>query len=245
MNLSPEILQTINNKKDINNLKDVLLFLLENKYKDNTILFLDEAINDIFILEDKTKIFFNLEKESISLEKLKKMISTKDIKSILNKLRNIKDKIINYENLKSFLNDEKIFNFQDNNENIKYFQFFIYILKKKEIKLTKNYSLKEFNVKTIVELMDELKLKEKTMDNDKNFIVTLKQFLRDKNITLENLLEKNGSIEITEFMDILKKNKFKTENISSDLYSALQKYQREENSGNIDINLLNNDLNKI
>ena len=245
MNLSSEILQTINNKKDINNLKDVLLFLLENKYKDNTILFLDEAINDIFILEDKAKIFFNLEKESISLEKLKKMISTKDIKSILNKLRNIKDKIINYENLKSFLNDEKIFNFQDNNENIKYFQFFIYILKKKEIKLTKNYSLKEFNVKTIVELMDELKLKEKTMDNDKNFIVALKQFLKDKNITLENLLEKNDSIEITEFMDILKKNKFKTENISFDLYSALQKYQREENSGNIDINLLNNDLNKI
>lgn len=157
-NLTTEILQTINNKKDINNLKEVLLYLLENKYKNNEILFLNEAINDIFLLENQNKILFNKTEEKTLLEKIKNIFSEKDIQSKLNK---IQDSIISYENLKSLLIKEKIFDLNENNEQIKYFQFFIYIIKKKESYLKKHYSLKEFDIKNILEILDELKPKPK------------------------------------------------------------------------------------
>ena len=157
-NLTTEILQTINNKKDINNLKEVLLYLLENKYKNNEILFLNEAINDIFLLENQNKILFNKTEEKTLLEKIQNIFSEKDIQSKLNK---IQDSIISYENLKSLLIKQKIFDLNENNEQIKYFQFFIYIIKKKESYLKKHYSLKEFDIKNILELLDELKPKPK------------------------------------------------------------------------------------
>jgi hypothetical protein len=157
-NLTTEILQTINNKKDINNLKEVLLYLLENKYKNNEILFLNEAINDIFLLENQNKILFNKTEEKTLLEKIQNIFSEKDIQSKLNK---IQDSIISYENLKSLLIKEKIFDLNENNEQIKYFQFFIYIIKKKESYLKKHYSLKEFDIKNILEILDELKPKPK------------------------------------------------------------------------------------
>ena len=157
-NLTTEILQTINNKKDINNLKEVLLYLLENKYKNNEILFLNEAINDIFLLENQNKILFNKTEEKTLLEKMQNIFSEKDIQSKLNK---IQDSIISYENLKSLLIKQKIFDLNENNEQIKYFQFFIYIIKKKESYLKKHYSLKEFDIKNILEILDELKPKPK------------------------------------------------------------------------------------
>jgi len=157
-NLTTEILQTINNKKDINNLKEVLLYLLENKYKNNEILFLNETINDIFLLENQNKILFNKTEEKTLLEKIQNIFSEKDIQSKLNK---IQDSIISYENLKSLLIKQKIFDLNENNEQIKYFQFFIYIIKKKESYLKKHYSLKEFDIKNILEILDELKPKPK------------------------------------------------------------------------------------
>ena len=157
-NLTTEILQTINNKKDINNLKEVLLYLLENKYKNNEILFLNEAINDIFLLENQNKILFNKTEEKTLLEKIQNIFSENDIQSKLNK---IQDSIISYENLKSLLIKQKIFDLNENNEQIKYFQFFIYIIKKKESYLKKHYSLKEFDIKNILEILDELKPKPK------------------------------------------------------------------------------------
>ena len=157
-NLTTEILQTINNKKDINNLKEVLLYLLENKYKNNEILFLNEAINDIFLLENQNKILFNKTEEKTLLEKIQNIFSEKDIQSKLNK---IQDSIISYENLKSLLIKQKIFDLNENKEQIKYFQFFIYIIKKKESYLKKHYSLKEFDIKNILEILDELKPKPK------------------------------------------------------------------------------------
>ena len=157
-NLTTEILQTINNKKDINNLKEVLLYLLENKYKNNEILFLNEAINDIFLLENQNKILFNKTEEKTLLEKIQNIFSENDIQSKLNK---IQDSIISYENLKSLLIKQKIFDLNENNKQIKYFQFFIYIIKKKESYLKKHYSLKEFDIKNILEILDELKPKPK------------------------------------------------------------------------------------
>jgi len=153
-NVSTEILQTIDNKKDINNLKEALLYLLENRFKENKIEFLNKVIDDIFLLENKDKILFNKKEEKNLLENLKNIFSGKNITSKLNK---IQDKIISYEYLESLLNEEKIFDFHENNENMKYFQFFIYIIKKKEKYLKKNYSLKEFDKKNILELLEELK----------------------------------------------------------------------------------------
>jgi hypothetical protein len=153
-NVSTEILQTIDNKKDINNLKEALLYLLENKFKENNVEFLKKVIDDIFLLENKDKILFNKKEEKNLLENLKNIFWGKNITSKLNK---IQDNIISYEYLESLLNEEKIFDFQENNENMKYFQFFIYIIKKKEKYLKKNYSLKEFDKKNILELLEELK----------------------------------------------------------------------------------------
>ena len=153
-NVSTEILQTIDNKKDINNLKEALLYLLENKFKENNVEFLKKVIDDIFLLENKDKILFNKKEEKNLLENLKNIFSGKDITSKLNK---IQDNIISYEYLESLLNEEKIFDFQENNDNMKYFQFFIYIIKKKENYVKKNYSLKEFDKKIILQLLDELR----------------------------------------------------------------------------------------
>ena len=241
MNLSSEILKTIQNKTDINNLKDILLFLLDNKYKDNKILFLNQVINDIYILENKTKILFNFNEEKILFEKLEKIFSKKNINSIISKLKNIKTKIISYENLKSLLTKEQFFSSQENIENTKLFQFFIYILKKNEDALSKKYALKEFNVKIILEFFSELKQKEKY----NYFLLMLNNFLNDKDVTLEKLLGTNDFISISEFINILNQNEFKIDNDNSDINVVLQKYQKEEKSGNIDINLLKKDLNSI
>ena len=242
MKLSTEILQTFNNKKDIDNLKNVLLYLLEKKYKENLILFSNEAINDIFILKDNNKILFNKKEEKNLLEKIKKIFWSKNTELLISKLNKIKNNIISYENLISLLNEEKFFiSKEKNNEEMKYFQFFIYIIKEKENLLSENYSLKEFDKNNILELINDLK--QKPQENN-DFISTLINFLEKKNITLENLLGKNDYININEFMNILRENEFKVENGNFDLFNALQKYQKDENSGNIDINYLKNDLEK-
>ena len=151
-NLSLEILSEINNKKDINKFKEILQYLLDNKYKDNKISFLNELIKDIFVLDDKNKIFF-LEEEEIYLEKIQKFFSEKDI---ISKLKEIKDKKISYSNLKSFLEKENFFNDKEIKDNQNLFQFFIYIIKKKEISLNKKNSIEEFDINNILEIFNVL-----------------------------------------------------------------------------------------
>ena len=178
MKLSTEILETFNNKKDIDNLKNVLLYLLEKKYKENLILFSNEAINDIFILKDNNKILFNKKEEKNLLEKIKKIFWSKNTELLISKLNKIKNNIISYENLISLLNEEKFFiSKEKNNEEMKYFQFFIYIIKEKENLLSENYSLKEFDKNNILELINDLK--QKPQENN-DFISTLINFLEKK-----------------------------------------------------------------
>ena len=239
-NLSIEILSEINNKKDINKLKDILQYLLDIKYKDNKISFLNEIIKDIYILEDKNKIFFNEKEEEIYLGKIQKIFSDKDIAS---KLNEIKDEIISYDSLKSLFDKEKFFNDKETQENLKLFQFFIYIIKKKEILLNKKNSIEEFNKKIILEIFTVLNKKNK-LDNI-DFISALKKFLENKNISLDALLGKTDYININDFMNILSQNEFKVENVNFDLYCALQKYQKEDNSWDIDIKALKADLENL
>ena len=232
-NLSSEILQTINNKNDINNFKEILLYLLENKYEGNKILFLNKIIDDIYILENKTKILFNKKEEKTALEKIKNIFAkNNNINIIISKLNRNKKNIISFEDLKSILKEEKIFS----PEEIGLFQFFIYFL----IKRKKNKTLKEFDIKNILDFLNNLNKKK-----EKDFITGLKNFLRNKNTNIETLLGKNDVININEFMNILSENKFKIDNKNIDIYCELQKYQTKDNSSNIKIDLLKKDLDKI
>ena len=55
--LTSDILIAINNKSDINKLKEILNYLFEYKYKSNKIQFLNKIINDIYILDNPKEIF--------------------------------------------------------------------------------------------------------------------------------------------------------------------------------------------
>ena len=57
--------------------------------------------------------------------------------------------------------------------------------------------------------------------------------------------EKTDYININDFMNILSQNEFKVENVNFDLYCALQKYQKEDNSWDIDIKALKADLENL
>ena len=240
-NLSTEILRTINNINDVNNMKEVLLFLLDNKYQGDNILFLDKVINDIYILNDNKKILINDNEEKAMLEKIRKIFSENNNSSLIEKINKNKNRnTITYDKLKSIIKEEKIFK-QLKNEEMKLFQFFIYHIKKSE-KLTNKNSLNEFSVKIIMNFINELN---KNKKDENNFIVAFKNFLENKNITLEDFLGNKDIISVTEFMNLLNKNEFKVDNINLDIYCALQKYQTEENYNNISINKLRKDINNI
>ena len=240
-NLSTEILRTINNINDVNNMKEILLFLLDNKYQGDNILFLDKVINDIYILNDNKKILINDNEEKAMLEKIRKIFSENNNSSLIEKINKNKNRNnITYDKLKSIINEEKIFK-QIKDEEMKLFQFFIYHIKKSE-KLTNKNSLNEFSVKIIMNFINELN---KDKKDDNNFIVAFKNFLENKNITLEDFLGNKDIISVTEFMNLLNKNEFKVDNINLDIYCALQKYQTEENYNNISINKLRKDINNI
>ena len=240
-NLSTEILRTINNINDVNNMKEVLLFLLDNKYQGDNILFLDKVINDIYILNDNKKILINDNEEKAMLEKIRKIFSENNNSSLIEKINKNKNRNnITYDKLKSIIKEEKIFK-QIKDEEMKLFQFFIYHIKKSE-KLTNKNSLNEFSVKIIMNFINELN---KDKKDDNNFIVAFKNFLENKNITLEDFFGNKDIISVTEFMNLLNKNEFKVDNINLDIYCALQKYQTEENYNNISIDKLRKDINNI
>ena len=135
------------------------------------------------------------------------------------------------------LNDKEI----KDNQNL--FQFFIYIIKKKEISLNKKNSIEEFDINNILEIFNVLNQNENKDNID--FISALKIFLENKNISLDDLLGRNDFININDFMNILSQNEFKVENVNFDLYCALQKYQKEDNSWDIDIKALKADLENL
>ena len=138
---------------------------------------------------------------------------------------------------------ENFFNDKEIKDNQNLFQFFIYIIKKKEISLNKKNSIEEFDINNILEIFNVLNQNENKDNID--FISALKIFLENKNISLDDLLGRNDFININDFMNILSQNEFKVENVNFDLYCALQKYQKEDNSWDIDIKSLKDDLNNL
>ena len=227
--LSKDILLTINNKENINNLEEILQNIFEHKYKNDKIFFLDNAINDIYILNNNENkiILFNKNEENILLEKMKNYFSNK-INKIISKLEqnnnNNNESIISYEKIKSIFIEEELYN-QENEENIKLFQYFIFCLKKKEKNLTQKNSLKEFSISIIQDFFKDFK--------EKIVIDGLKKFLEEKNMNLTELVGQKENIDTSEFIKILEENKFNIDgNVDIDMHNVLQKYKMDENSKN-------------
>ena len=239
--LSKDILLTINNQENINNLQEILQNIFEHKYKNDKISFLDNVINDIYILNNGENkiILFNKNEENILLEKMKNYFSNK-INKIISKLEqnnnnNNNESIISYEKIKSIFIEEELYN-QENEENIKLFQYFIFCLKKKEKNLTQKNSLKEFSISIIQDFFKDFK--------EKIFIDGLKKFLEEKNMNLTELVGQKENIDTSEFIKILEENKFNiNSNVDIDMHNVLQKYKMDENSKNINMALIQKDLN--
>ena len=242
--LASEILEKINNKKDINNLKEILTYLYETKYKNNKIIFLAKVLNDIYILDNTNIILFNIEQENILFQKLENIYLDK-INSLIEKIKNIKRENISYAQLKKIFKEEDLY-IEEHEEKKKLFQFFIYILKKREYTFNQDYLLNEFSIKDILEFLNDLSSKEeedKILINE--FFKALKNMLDDKKMDFKKLIGKNKNTNITDFINILNENNFVIEIENFDLYSFLQKFKTSENSDNINIELIQNYLNEI
>ena len=126
---------------------------------------------------------------------------------------------------------------------MKIFQFFIYILKKRENNFEEDFSLFEFDVKNIFEFLNEINSREDEIKiKNKEFIEALKIMLKVKNKSFDEFFGTNKNIYITEFVDILNENNFEIENNDLDFEYYLGKYKKEENSEEINIKLLKKDL---
>ena len=244
MELSEEILNKINNTKDINNLNEILLYLFEEKYAHNKIQFLDTVINDIYILNYPNIIFFNQESENILFQKLE-IIYLNKIESLINKIKELQQEKILYEELKLIFTEEKLY-IKENKEKIKLFQYFIYILKKRENQSGTNHSLHEFNEKNISEFLNDIKSRENDIKlKNKEFCEALKIWLKVKNMKLDKLIGEKQIIKISEFVNILNENGFELENNNLSFDYFLMKYKVEEISDYINIEFLKKDLDNI
>ena len=239
--LAEEILNKINNRQNINELKDIILYLFETKYSNDIIQFLNKVINDIYILDNKYIILFNQEQENILFQKLE-IIYFYKINSLNKKIKLLKKEKILYQELKQIFEEEKLY-IKENKEKMKIFQFFIYILKKRENNCEEDFSLFEFDVKNIFEFLNEINSREDEIKiKNKEFIEALKIMLKVKNKSFDEFFGTNKNIYITEFVDILNENNFEIENNDLDFEYYLGKYKKEENSEEINIKLLKKDL---
>ena len=242
--LSEEILSTINNATDINNLKEILIYLFETKYTNNKIQFLDNVINDIYILNYTNMIFFNQESEDILFEKIE-IIYLNKISQLLPKINAIQKEKILYERLKQIFTEKNLY-IKEDKEKIKLFQFFIYIIKKRENKSELNNSLNEFDTKIITKFLNDINSKENEIKmKNKEFCEALKIWLKVNNTKLDKLIGEKQIIKISEFVNILNKNNFEIENNNLSFDYFLIKYKVEEISEYINIDFLKNDLDKV
>ena len=242
--LSEEILSSINNTKDINNLKEILIYLLETKYTNDKIQFLDNVINEIYILNYNNMIFFNQEPEDILFEKIE-IIYLNKISQLLPKINAFQQGKILYEKLKQILTENNLY-IKEDKEKIKLFQFFVYIVKKRENPSESNNSLNEFDTKIITKFLNDINSKENEIKmKNKEFCEALKIWLKVNNTKLDKLIREKQTIKISEFVNILNKNNFEIENNNLSFDYFLVKYKVEETSEFINIDFLKNDLENV
>ena len=76
-------------------------------------------------------------------------------------------------------------------------------------------------------------------------VVLLKNLLNEKKKDLYEFIGNKKTIDISEFIEILKENEFEIKDDNFDLNNFLKKYQLEQNSENINIELLKMELDNI
>ena len=234
--LTTDILVAINNKKEVNKLKEILVNLFENKYKKNKIEFLNRVIDDIYILDNEIKILFNKEDENILFHKLLYKIKNK-INYMIKKINDFQGNQILFEDLKSFFTKEYLYD-KESKEKVQIFQYFIYILKKRENPMN-NKPLNEFNTKDTFDFLSNLEIESIIIEN---FIKALKNILEEKKIDLDSLIGFKKNIDIEEFTNILNENKLDFNGQNIDLNDVLKNYKKDENNEIIDIDLIKMDL---
>ena len=195
-------------------------------------------------MDNSNKLPFIKEKENELFLKLENIYLDK-INSLTEKMNEIKQEKILFEKLKSIFIEEELYN-ENHEEKVKIFQFFIYILKKRETTSNQSYSLVELSVKDILEFLYDISSKD---DEEKiqydDFIKALKNMLEEKKKNFDEIFGKDEFINISKFTDILNKNNFRIEDENFDLNNFLQKLKDDENSDNINIELMKKDLDNI
>lgn len=273
--LSKEILALIGdkNEKDINSLKNMLIYYLEEKYQNNKESFLNNIVNDFV---ENNQLLFNKNNNDKLLEKIKKEYS-ENSNSIIEKIKNNKKKIISYKNLKKLFKKENLYN-KDDKEKIELFHFFIYTIKKNSSSSNNKRSIQDFIIKDIVKIFNEHPKNDnnkKVGDNNvninnsnsagmsmtkeeskkalDNFCTQFKSFLNDKGMNLKEFIGENNikyiqkdeneisTVNINKFFGLLKLNKFNIDG-NLNLNYIFSCYKVDENSEDININLLENDL---
>ena len=114
------------NENDIKLLKNLFIYLFDEKYKNNKELFLDYVINDI---TDKNRILFKKNEEYELFEKVKKEYSNNS-KSIKEKINKKNKELISYKNIIKIFEEEKLY-IKDNKEKINRIIYFFYLFIKK------------------------------------------------------------------------------------------------------------------
>ena len=263
LELSQDILNLIKdkNENDINLLKDLFIYLLDEKYKGNKESFLDNIIGDFV---ENNDLLFN---KNDLYEKLCKEY-THNTNSIIEKLKK-NNKYISFNDLENILTEEKLYE-KNNEEKNELFKYFVYILKKSYSSFDKNDSICDFKVEDIISYFNgtlKINLEKNTKENSKdsevlmsneelqkildNFIFKTKKILEEKNMNIksfigENNIKKNdygvSLVNIYTLFDLLKKSGFELDKIAFSCIFA--KYKINENSEDINLNSLERDLNK-
>ena len=102
--------------------------------------------------------------------------------------------------------------------------------------------MNDFNTKDIIDFFCDL---EEDIIYHDNFFKALKNLLTDKKKDLSEFIGNKKTIDISEFIEVLKENEFEINDDNFDLNVFLKKYKLEQNSENINIELLKYELNNI
>ena len=266
--ISKEILTLIEseNESDQKLLKDLLMYYFEQKYQNNKESFLSNITNDLI---DKNQSLFDMKEDDTLLEKVKNAYSIKS-NEIIEKIKENNKGFIYYKQLKQIFSEQDLYAKNDQ-EKKELFNCFIYYLKKNAYTSNKR-TIHTFWVKDIYQFFGvnyeeenkenkenenenennagESQKKEASNEAIDNFVEKLKSLLNEKQVSLKDLIgesniqyiEKDENkipvVNITKLSELFKENGFNEDEIAN-----INCFLYEENSEDINLNLIENKLN--
>ena len=257
--ISKEILALIENENesDQNLLKGLLMYYFEQKYQNNKESFLNNITNDLI---DKNQSLFDMKEDDTLLEKVKNAYSNKS-SEIIEKIKENNKRFIYYKEFKQIFSELDLYDKNDQ-EKKDLFNYFIYYLKKNASYTNNLRTIHTFWVKDIYQFFgvnyeEENKENENDAENKEasneamdNFVEKLKSLLTEKQVSLKDLIgesniqyiEKDENkipvVNITKLSELFKENGFNEDEIAN-----INCFLYEENSENINLNLIENKLN--